>query len=67
MSKVQEIEEAVSGLSQEELAQFRVWFEEKFDSAKWDAEFEHDAVSGRLDALAERAVSDFNNGNFREL
>ncbi|MBF0466448.1 MAG: hypothetical protein HQK88_15100 [Nitrospirae bacterium] len=56
MSKVQEIEKAVSSLSQEELVQFRVWFEEKFDSAKWDAEFEQDVRSGRLDAVSEKAV-----------
>ncbi|MBF0536767.1 MAG: hypothetical protein HQL03_00780 [Nitrospirae bacterium] len=66
MLTVQEIEKAVSGLSQEELYQFRDWFEE-FDAALWDKEIEEDAKSGRLNALAEKAVCDFKNGKFKDL
>jgi hypothetical protein len=66
MPNVQELEKEVSNLSPTDLAEFRAWFEE-FDAALWDREFEEDAKSGRLDAAAEKALSDFEKGNFTEL
>jgi len=45
MSTIQEIEQAVSRLSFEELARFREWFDE-FDARIWDRQFEEDAKSG---------------------
>lgn len=39
MRDLREIERAVSQLSEEELAAFRVWFAE-FDAAIWDRQFE---------------------------
>jgi hypothetical protein len=47
MSNLQEIERAVSQLSPEELAAFRVWFAE-FDAEIWDLQFEEDVAAGRL-------------------
>ena len=41
MVTIKEIEEAVSNLPSEKLAQFRVWFEE-FDAKLWDSQFEKD-------------------------
>ena len=66
MTTIIEIEKAISNLPPEELAQFRAWFEE-FDAAVWDRQFEEDVVSGKLDAIADKAISDFKNGNFKEL
>jgi hypothetical protein len=66
MPKVHEIEKAVSNLQPKELAQFRAWFEE-FDSLLWDMQFEEDVKSGKLDAIAGKAISDFKKGKFREL
>ncbi|MEW6173533.1 MAG: hypothetical protein AB1510_10805 [Bacillota bacterium] len=63
---MREIEKAVSGLTPQELAKFRAWFEE-FDTAAWDKRFEEDVKAGKLDTIAERAVSDFKKGNFKEL
>ena len=63
---MQEIESAVTDLSTEQLAQFRRWFTE-FDAQVWDIKFEQDAKSGKLDALANKAISDFRAGRFREL
>jgi hypothetical protein len=60
MSNVREIEKAISSLSEEELAAFRRWFQE-FDAAAWDRQIERDAAEGRLDALAEEALSDLLN------
>lgn len=66
MTTIIEIEKAISNLPPEELAQFRASFEE-FDAAVWDRQFEEDVVSGKLDAIADKAISDFKNGNFKEL
>ena len=41
----------------DQLAQFRVWFEE-FDSALFDQKIRRDAVSGKLDRLAEQAIDE---------
>jgi len=54
MSKVQDLERQVKGLSAEELATFRRWFAE-FDAEAWDRQFEADANSGKLDSLGKRA------------
>ena len=66
MSTVQEIERAVSDLSPEELSRFRAWFLE-FDARVWDREIEEDVAAGRLDALAEEALSDLRAGRTRPL
>jgi hypothetical protein len=66
MSSVKEIESAISKLSREELSKFRAWFTE-FDAEAWDKQFEQDAVSGRLDGLAEEALRDLREGRCTDL
>ena len=66
VKKVEEIEEAVSQLSEDQLKKFRVWYE-KFDSDMWDKQIEKDVAAGKLDALAEDAISDHKKGKTREL
>jgi len=66
MSTVQEIESAVSKLSDDQLAAFRAWFLE-FDADAWDKKFEADAIAGRLDALAEEALRDSREGRCTDL
>jgi len=61
MSTIQEIERAVSGLSAEELSRFRAWFLE-FDAKLWDQQFASDVAEGRLQALADEALSDLRAG-----
>ena len=61
VSTVEQIENAVRQLSAGELAEFRKWFAE-FDGALWDRQIEEDAAAGRLDALADEALSDFRAG-----
>ena len=61
MSNLQEIESAVSQLTKEELAAFRVWFAE-FDAEIWDRQFEEDVTAGRLDGLAEQALQHLREG-----
>ena len=61
MTGIKDIESAVAQLSAEELAAFRAWFAD-FDASEWDAEFEQDVPSGRLDALAAEALGDLRHG-----
>ena len=65
MSGSKEIETAITQLSAEELAAFRAWFME-FDAAEWDTQFEQDVSAGRLDALADEALDDLQQGRTRD-
>jgi hypothetical protein len=66
MSRVEQLESDVQRLSAEELAAFRTWFAE-FDAIVWDQKFEADALSGKLNALADRALNDFDAGRTKPL
>ena len=66
MSNLQEIERAVSQLSTEELAAFRVWFAE-FDAELWDRQFEEDVAAARLNGLAEQALQHLRDGHCTDL
>lgn len=57
MSTIDNIEKAVQGLSEAELAEFRAWFAE-FDHANWDEKLANDARHGKLDTLADEALKD---------
>ena len=65
MNKLEAIEKKVSGLSAEELAEFRRWFAE-FDAAAWDRQIERDEKAGKLDALADDALRDHAAGKSTE-
>ncbi|MEJ0077644.1 MAG: hypothetical protein WDO17_19870 [Alphaproteobacteria bacterium] len=66
MTSVKEIEQAVSSLPPDELAQFRAWFE-VFDAERFDAKIERDSKAGKLNRLANEAKEDFRAGRAREL
>jgi hypothetical protein len=66
MMLVQQIKKEVAGLPKVQLKEFRLWFEE-FDALEWDKRFEKDVASGKLDDIANRAVSDFKKGKFKKL
>jgi len=66
MSTVKEIVSAVSKLSRAELQLFRAWFQE-FDADAWDRQFEKDVRAGRLDRLAEEALTDLREGRCKDL
>ncbi len=61
MSRVEQIEAEIQQMAPDELAAFRAWFE-KYDADQWDLQIEADASSGKLDALAERALRSLENG-----
>ena len=66
MSKVKDLESQIQELSPEELTAFREWFT-NFDADAWDQEFEADIMSGKLDAMAERALRDHDAGRSTKL
>ena len=61
MSRVEQIESDVRTLTPDELRAFRDWFL-RFDADAWDAQIEADVKSGKLKALAERAIRDHESG-----
>ena len=66
MSKVQNIEKEIRGLNPDELRAFRKWFLD-FDAEAWDRQFEKEALSGKLDTLAEAALKSFKAGRCSEI
>ena len=66
MTKVQRLARGIEELTPKELAAFRKWFQE-YDSAVWDEQIEQDAVAGKLDGLAEKALADHKAGRTKEL
>jgi hypothetical protein len=66
MRDLSEIERAVSQLSEEDLAAFRIWFAE-FDAEIWDRQFEEDVAAGRLDGLAQQALQHLQEGRCTDL
>jgi hypothetical protein len=66
MASVRDIEREIAGLPADELAELRAWFAE-FDAAAWDKEFEDDARSGKLDALADKAIDHYRMARCRQL
>jgi hypothetical protein len=66
MSKIEEIEKEVQGLKPNELEAFRKWFWD-FDAEVWDRQFEEDALTGKLDSLAEAALKSFKSGHCSEI
>ena len=63
---VKEIEKAIEKLSDDDLSDLRDWFY-KFDNEVWDRQFESDVKAGKLDKLAEKAISDYHAGKCKEL
>jgi hypothetical protein len=66
MSKVENIEQEVQTLTPSELAAFRRWFHE-FDAQVWDRQVEEDVRKGKLDKLAEEALTAHRDGKSKEL
>lgn len=64
MSRLETVEVQVKQLTAKELRAFREWFVQ-FDAAAWDQQIESDAKSGKLDALAGRALRDHQAGKQR--
>lgn len=66
MGTVEQIELQLSKLSPQERARFRAWYSQ-FDADEWDRQLEQDAISGKLDALAEKALQAHAAGSTKPL
>ena len=66
MSTVHDIAEAIRHLTPKDLAALRIWFA-AFDAEQWDQQFEEDVAAGRLDALAQEAIQDLQEGRCTDL
>ncbi len=66
MTRIQKLEMEIEELSRSELAAFRQWFQE-YDATQWDGQIEEDALSGKLDRLAQKALADHEAGRTKEL
>ena len=56
----------IRNLAPHDYSSFREWFL-GYEADLWDRRIEKDALSGRLDGLAEEAVKAYNSGNTRPL
>lgn len=66
MTKIEQLEMAVTSLPEEEYLQFRRWFFDR-DWGKWDREIEADSESGKLDFLLHEAANAKNDDRLQEL
>jgi len=66
MIKVEELKSIISHLPDEELRNFRTWFEE-FNAGIWDKQFEEDVQNGKLDKLTKQAIKEFQADHSTEL
>jgi hypothetical protein len=57
MTVLEHIETQVQQLSPSDFAKFRAWFQE-YAWQEWDRQIEQDSKSGKLKALAEKALAD---------
>jgi len=66
MSKVAEIQPAITRLSPAEQRQLARWFEEALEDA-WDAQIKEDIKAGRLNDLIAQAEADIAAGRVKPL
>jgi len=66
MSNIEQIESAILSLPSSEFEQLRLWFLD-LDYERWEQQIEQDIEAGRLEALAQEAISDFTSGHCREI
>ena len=66
MSRLDELEGKIKGLSPQEFRELRAWLAEH-DAEAWDRQFHADAPAGRLDAAADQALKDFSGRRSADL
>lgn len=66
MPSLQHIESQIAELPEPELRKFRSWFDE-FDAQRWDTSLTADISNGKLDSLAEEALSHYSAGKCKPL
>jgi hypothetical protein len=66
MTKIEELEMAITSLPEEDYSQLRRWFLER-DWERWDREIEADAESGKLDFLLQEAAEAKKGNQLKDL
>jgi hypothetical protein len=66
MLNLDQIEAAILTLSLDEFQRLRQWILD-VDYQRWDEQLEQDIADGKLEALAEEAISEFKAGRCREI
>jgi hypothetical protein len=66
MATLEQIESAILTLPSEEFQRLRQWLLD-IDYQRWDEQIEQDVANGKLDALAEEAITEFKAGRCREI
>ena len=66
MPSLKRIESEVASLPDEELRLFSRWFS-RFEAERWDQRLEADIDSGKLEDLAEEALSQYTSGKCKPL
>ena len=66
MSQLEQIETAILSLPSHDFEKLRQWFL-NLDYKHWDEQIERDIADGKLEALAEEAIAEFQAGNCREI
>jgi cytochrome oxidase Cu insertion factor (SCO1/SenC/PrrC family) len=66
MSTLEEIEAAVQQLPPAKRAEFRAWFL-SFDASDWDQQMLKERGAGKVDGIANEAISDSQAGRCSEL
>jgi hypothetical protein len=66
MLNLDQIEAAILTLSLDEFQRLRQWVLD-VDYQRWDEQLEQDIADGKLEALAEEAISEFKAGRCREI
>jgi hypothetical protein len=66
MSTLEQIEAAILTLPSDEFTRLRRWPSD-VDYQRWDEQLEQDVAEGKLDALAEEAIAEFNAGRCKTI
>ena len=66
MSDLEQIEAAILSLSSSEFERLRLWFFE-LDYERWDEQIEQDIENGKLEALAQEAIAEFEAKYYQEI
>ena len=64
MDRVEEIEEAISGLAPEEYQRLIQWFRAR-EQRRWDEQMDRDSAAGKLDFLFDEAEDESKQGLLR--
>jgi hypothetical protein len=66
MSNLEQIEAAILSLRSNEFERLRLWFFD-LDYERWDEQIGQDIEDGKLEALAQEAIAEFEAGHCREI